>query len=673
MLKLTLTLLIATLPAAAFSADGLTYPGVLNGGAGSTSFGVSGDGSVVVGWGNDGAVGNAPRAVRWTQAAGLVNLGVLNGGTASYAYGVNSDGSVVVGIATDGAAGNQNRAFRWTQAGGMLSLGTLNGGNSSEANGINSDGSVVVGQANDGAAANALRAFRWTQAGGLVSLGVLNGGTQSSSKAVNADGSVVVGAAGDGAAGDALRAFRWTQAGGLVSFGVLNGGTYSQASGVSSDGSVVVGTAADGAAANASRAFRWTQAGGIVSLGVLNGGTESLANALSGDGSVVVGEARDGSAGNILRAFRWTQAGGLLSVESWLRANGLTVPADITNSAKGVNTDGSVVVGQLASGPAFIARVSPVGSGLITLQELQGSLSANSAAPAQAASLGGLALHGAHSRPLARRVDAGKSCVWTSGDLGRDDHGSRDGAFGLAEVGGCHRFAAGLQGALSVGRVASRQDLTEGGRSEVGATYGMAELLANVPGTSLWPSLGLLYLGGGADARRGYLNAGVRDFSSGRPGIETAALRARLDWEDAARLGGTTITPYGEVSFARTRIDGYTETGGGFPARFDARTEDATELHAGADGGHRLSSRVTLRSRLEAAHRFEKSGAATSGQVLGLFSFTLPGQEVKRDWLRAGAGVDVKLGDGVVSAMLNATTQGADPSYWLNLGYQLAF
>lgn len=673
MLKMTLALLLTILPAAAFSADGFSYPGAFNGGGQSLAFRASNDGTVVVGYAADGAAGNANRAFRWTQAGGMVSLGVLNGGSVSAATGINGDGSVVVGYAYDGAAGNAQRAFRWTQAGGMVSLGVLNGGIESSGTAASSDGAVVVGHSRDGAAGNAWRAFRWTQAGGMVNLGTLNGGGQSYCTAVSDDGTVASGWSQDGAAGNADRAYRWTQAGGMVSLGVLNGGPSSTARDMSSDGSVVVGYASDGAAGNGQRAYRWTQAGGMVSLGTLNGGTLSDAIGVNSDGSVVVGRTTDGAAGNAERAFRWTQARGLQSVEDWLRANGVTVPADITSMAMDMNADGSVVVGNLTSGFAFIARVSPVGSGLVTLQDLQGSLSANSAAPAQAASLGGLALHGAHSRPLARRVDAGKSCVWTSGDLGRDDHGSRDGAFGLAEVGGCHRFAAGLQGALSVGRVASRQDLTEGGRSEVGATYGMAELLANVPGTSLWPSLGLLYLGGGADARRGYLNAGVRDFSSGRPGIATAALRARLDWEDAARLGATTITPYGEVSFARTRIDGYTETGGGFPARFDARTEDATELHAGADGGHKVSSRVTLRSRLEAAHRFEKSGAATSGQVLGLFSFTLPGQEIKRDWLRGGAGVDVKLGDGVVSAMLNATTQGADPSYWLNLGYQLAF
>ena len=301
------------------------------------------------------------------------------------------------------------------------------------------------------------------------------------------------------------------------------------------------------------------------------------------------------------------------------------------------------------------------------------SLAGNAAAPAQAASLGSLVLNGAHSRPLARRVAAGKSCFWTAGDIGRDDHGSRDGSFGLAEVGACHAFSPGVQGALSVGRASSRQNLVFSGASKLEATYGTAGLLANVPGSSLWASATVLYQSGDADARRGYLNAGAQDFSRGRPDVKTTALRLRLDWEDAARLGKATLTPYADVSQARSRIDGYTETGGGFPVGFDARTEKSTEVRLGADAALPLSSNTKLLGRLEAAHRLEKTGAATSGTVLGLFGFSLPGEQVKRDWLRAGVGFDTKLAGGTLSAMLNATTQGAAPSYWLNVSYQAAF
>jgi probable HAF family extracellular repeat protein len=663
--------LLAAFPAAALAqAAGITNLGALNGGTMSRAQGLSSNGSVIVGGAFDGAAGNAVRAFRWTQAGGMVSLGVLNGGTGSSASAVNSDGSVIVGSVADGAAGNAFRAFRWTQAGGLVSLGTLNGGMTSSASGVNTDGSVVVGGAADGTAANANRAFRWTQAGGLVSLGTLNGGIESAASGVNSDGSVVVGTARDGAAGNENRAFRWTQAGGLVSLGTLNGGITSTASGVNSDGGVVVGTADDGAAGNAGRAFRWTQASGMVSLGALNGGNLSQANAVNADGSVVVGSANDGAAGNIERAFRWTQASGMQTVEAWLRANGVSVPTDITRVASGVNADGSVIVGELQSGFAFVARIT---SGLVTLQDLQSSLAGNSAAPAQAAMLGNMVLHGAHSRPLARRIASGKSCVWTAGDIGRDDHDSRDGSFWLAEIGGCHSLGQDVQGALSLGRSSSRQELVFNGRGDVATTYGVVELLGKIAGTTLWPSAALLYQQGDADARRGYLNAGVQDFSTGRPEVETIALRLRVDWEDAARIGGTSFTPYADASYARSRIDAYTETGGGFPARFEERTEEATELRLGADLAHRLSATSKLLGRLEAAHRFEETGARTSGTVLGLFSFDLPAQRNKRDWLRAGAGVEAKLGPGIASAMLNGTTHGAVPSYWLNLSYQLTF
>jgi probable HAF family extracellular repeat protein len=63
-------------------------------------------------------------AAQPSQAQRLIWLGTL-GGDSSVAWGVSADGSVVVGGAQNAAG--EWRAFRWTAAGGMQDLGTLGG------------------------------------------------------------------------------------------------------------------------------------------------------------------------------------------------------------------------------------------------------------------------------------------------------------------------------------------------------------------------------------------------------------------------------------------------------------------------------------------------------------------------------------------------------------------
>jgi probable HAF family extracellular repeat protein len=306
-------------------AQQLIWLGTLPGGDESEAYGVSADGSVVVGMAFNAA--GQWRAFRWTEAGGMQDLGTL-GGDRSWATGVSADGSVVVGWA-DNAAGYW-RAFRWTEAGGMQELGTL-GGDWSEAHGVSADGSVVVGKN----AAGYWRAFRWTEAGGMQELGTL-GGAQSGATGVSADGSVVVGWA-ENAEGQE-HAFRWTAARGMQDLGTL-GGYWSEAHGVSADGSVVVGKAVN--AAGQWRAFRWTAARGMQDLGTL-GGDWSEAWGVSADGSVVVGWASN--AAGYARAFRWTAARGMEDLN-------LTYARLLTNGSKlwevyAISPDGRYIVGE---------------------------------------------------------------------------------------------------------------------------------------------------------------------------------------------------------------------------------------------------------------------------------------------------------------------------------------
>lgn len=642
----------------------LTQIGPLPGGASSTAYGVSGDGSVVVG--NSRANGwEGPYAWRWTAASAMVDLGW---GTDSNASAVSSDGLVVVGhsIVNSGRV-----AISWTSTGGMVNLGTLPGGGSSGANAVSADGSVVVGWDTPGGYWDR-RAWRWTSAGGMVDLGTL-GGTWANAQGVSADGSVVVGT-GSRADGE-QRAWRWTSTDGMLSLGTL-GGNSSFGTGVSADGSVVVGDAR--LASGTQNAFRWTATGGMVNLGTL-GGDLSWANGVSANGRVVVGFAR--TADYTFRAFRWTEATGMQSVEDWLRASGVTVPADMTYGAFATNSDGSVVVGQIDGNTAFIARGSGtgstgnnsgnVGSGLITLADVSRSLDSAAMASSTAMTSSTLLVGGAQSRPLTRRAAPGANTFWVAGDLARDEHSGGNGDLAIGEIGVGRNFGP-VQVNASLGMTKARQNLSDSGRASTDGTFVSLEALHRVSG-NVWATVGAWHHWGRTDLSRGYLNAGMLDASSGRPDVRTTGLRARLDWEAAATVARAELTPYVALSRSTTKLDAYTEIGGGFPARFDARKDHTTESHLGLEGRRPLGEGMHLVGLAEHVHRFEKNGARSTGEIVGLFGFDLPGQTYKQDWVRAGVGLEGKVASGYGSLMLNATTQGPTASSWLAAAWRRTF
>ncbi|MHC4657220.1 MAG: hypothetical protein ACYS91_19715, partial [Planctomycetota bacterium] len=298
----------------------------------SWPYGVSSDGSVVVGYSRS-ASGN--EAFRWTSDPCMVGLGDLAGGIfESEASDVSADGSVVVG---DSSSALGNEAFRWTQAGGMVGLGDLTGGGFwSVALGVSSDGSVVVGW---GSSSSGGEAFRWTSGGGMVGLGDLAGGSfDSSAREASADGSVVVGAS-ESASG--YEAFRWTSGGGMVGLGDLAGGDFfSTAWGVSADGSVVVGWSSS---ASGTEAFRWTQAGGMVGLGNLTGGGfYGQAWGVSADGSVVVGQSFSASG---QEAIIWDAGHGMRSLRDLLVNENVDMTGWKLLCALGISADGLTIVG----------------------------------------------------------------------------------------------------------------------------------------------------------------------------------------------------------------------------------------------------------------------------------------------------------------------------------------
>lgn len=216
----------------------------------SSATDVSADGDVIVGFGTP--ITGPDRAFRWTETSGMVDLGNLPLGPAdNRAFGVSADGTVIVGSAA--GIGRRN-AFRWTNETGMVPLPELSGAIGSQANKVSTDGSVIVG-VNDvppsGPFSSGDVAVRWTEQQGVMSLGTLPLATDSAAFAVSADGSVVVGRStgfvGNMGVGGA---FYWTEATGmlnlqdvLLSLGAdnLDAWSLSEARGVSTDGLTIVG------------------------------------------------------------------------------------------------------------------------------------------------------------------------------------------------------------------------------------------------------------------------------------------------------------------------------------------------------------------------------------------------------------------------------------------------
>jgi probable HAF family extracellular repeat protein len=137
------------------SAGGMVGLGVILGGGGAWD--VSGDGSTIVG---EGGYAPLPEAFRWSSDSGMVGLGLLPGDyfVESRAFGVSDDGSAVVGYNEFASpAGGGREAFYWTSGGGMQRLWDVlvaEGVNPADdgwgafniARGISADGTMIFGR-----------------------------------------------------------------------------------------------------------------------------------------------------------------------------------------------------------------------------------------------------------------------------------------------------------------------------------------------------------------------------------------------------------------------------------------------------------------------------------------------------------------------------------------------
>lgn len=345
------------------SAFGSDFQGIgdLPGGAFySRAFGVSADGSTVVG---HSISSNGYEAFRWRNGI-MEPLGDLPGGEFnSFATGVSGDGSVVVGR---GTTANDDHAFRW-EAGALVGLEVAPGYTSSNARKVSRDGHIIAGWATIGRICcySKIEGVSWMN-GVPFAMGDLPGGYfDSAAGDVSAVGSVL-GGRSRSLHSDFYEAFSWTT-NGMVPLGDLAGGRFfSEVLGTSGDARVMVGSSASARSSQVNdqgEACRWNN--GVISpLGDLPGGAFfSYAWAVNDDGSVIVGA---GTTDLGREAFIWDAFHGIRNLREVL-TNDLDVDLSgwILSEAIAISADGKTIVGEgIHNGntEGWIARISCTGT-----------------------------------------------------------------------------------------------------------------------------------------------------------------------------------------------------------------------------------------------------------------------------------------------------------------------
>jgi probable HAF family extracellular repeat protein len=605
---------------------------------------VSGNGNTVVGTDTSTGGFRAFQIIGGTHS--LLNLDV--NGSSSEAAAVSANGLVIVGH-TD-ISGVIHAAI-WNS--GSLETLSLGAYDEMRATGVSGDGLTVVGYSVDNVSRN--DAFYRVSTNNSVSLALEFGSLHSRAIGVSSNGSLIVGTLSDdffGVTPFARSGFIYTVGG---SHTVINPSaanptdfvsrTFAEMTGISADGSTSIGFAysVSGMPTGDGLAFRRASNGTITSLGTL-GGNWSVPNAISANGAVIVGQSDNGS-----------------SEEAFVYQNGTMtglgfLPGGSTSNATGVSADGSVIVGygDIASGA--IHAFTYANQTLLDATEWMRSLNGPGGLTAMANNLGNLALEGAHHRPLMSYDGMGKQRqFWATGDFGASSR-QTDRRTSFGEVGASQAYGDTVVG-VAAGTALQTQDLLFGGDAKITGQTFMAEIDTRLADKE--SILSLLVLRGEWDAQtaRGYVTGGGNDISRGQTDMDTTTVRVRYDGPTQKFISNFTAAPYASFALTRVHTDGFAESGGSFPATFDAHSHTAKESRLGLLTKFTAGPATTIRVTAEWIHRFDDAGDVLSGvNQTTSGAFSVAGLAPTKDQARFGFDVDHKLS---VDTMLSFSVHAA--------------
>ena len=590
------------------------------------TYGVSSDGLTSVGFSNIASGANAFKIVGST----LTTLSPLAGHSNAIAFAASANGSLIVGLSIDGSSNNQAVSWSGTTATALDNTASFL---FSEATGVSSTGATIVGWGFSGTTFEE-EAF-YHRSGSINNLSSLFSGLASKAMGVSADGNTIVGSIADNfSVPAAVSGFVYVVGTGttLVDATVVPafntaGLNFTQLTAISGNGAIAIGNASSSLIPVDSQAFKYTLAGAsFVALGTL-GGNWSKARAISNDGSVIVGESD-------YQAFKYQD--GTMTGLGFL--TGGTV-----SSATGVSADGTVIVGYADAGSGRTHAFVYANQTMLDETEWMRSLNGPGSLTASGYNLTLLALEGAHHRPLMSYDAMGKQThVWATGDFGASSRQTdRRSSFG--EVGASQTYGETVVG-VAVGTAMQTQDLLFGGNAKITGQTFLAEVDTRLADKESIVSL--LVMRGQWDARtaRGYLTGAGTDLSRGETDLDTTTVRVRYDGPTQKFTGNFTAAPYASFAVTRTNVDGFAESGGSFPATFNATSHTAQEGRLGLLTKFVAGPATTLRLTAEWIHRFDDAGDGLSGvNQTTSGAFAVAGLAPTKDQARFGFDVDHKL------------------------------
>jgi probable HAF family extracellular repeat protein len=613
----------------------------------SYALAVSGDGTTIVGYDN-----STPAIRAFSKIGGAyAQLALDAGGSFSEAAGVSANGSVIVGH-TDIFGGDISAAI-WTN--GILTVLPLNGSAEMRATGVSADGLTVVGFMVD---VNGRTDAFYRDSLNFVSLAFLSGGLHTKATGVSGDGSLIVCTVSndfflspivrDGLIYDHVGATLTLinpHGNGVAGFGSR---PFTEMTGISADGSTSIGVSYSigSSPTTDGLAFRRASNGTITSLGNL-GGAWSIPNAISANGAVIVGQSANGS-----------------SEEAFVYQNGTMtglgfLPGGSTSNATGVSADGSVIVGYGDVTGGATHAFTYANQTLLDATEWMRSLNGPGSLSAMSINLSNLPLEGAHHRPLMSYDGMGKQRqFWATGDFGASSR-QTDRRTSYGEVGASQAYGDTVVG-VAAGTALQTQDLLFGGDAKITGQTFMAEIDTRLADKE--SILSLLVLRGEWDAQtaRGYVTGAGNDISRGQTDMDSTTVRVRYDGPTQKFTGNFTAAPYASFALTRVNTDGFAESGGSFPATFDAHSHTAKESRLGLLTKFTAGPATTIRVTAEWIHRFDDAGDVLSGvNQTTSGAFAVAGLAPTKDQARFGFDVDHKLSaDTMLSLSIHAAGYG---------------